>query len=147
MFPYVCKQTFYISRACISQKVKSDAILSVHYFDVKTKMLAEFQIYISAPLRITYNDKLWSFQYFLDKDNSATISHINIWNLAIQTFRFLQGFSLHKLNEVFVERDCNYSLRGNIFPNSKLSKIYYRISFVLFPKIWDSKKQSSGVVL
>ena len=62
-------------------------------------------------LWIAYNDKLWSFQDFLDKDISVIIPHSKIWNIAIQSFKFLQRLSLHKLNKVFVERDCIYSVR------------------------------------
>ena len=43
-------------------------------------------------LRITYNDKSSNFQELLDKDNSVTIHHRNIRTLAIEIYKFLQGF-------------------------------------------------------
>ena len=58
-------------------------------------------------LRITYNDKS------LSKDNSAAIHHRNIKILATETCKFLQGLSPPLVNEIFVERNNNYSLRGN----------------------------------
>ena len=64
-------------------------------------------------LRITYNDKSSSFQNLLEKDNSVTIHHRNIKILATETYKFLQGLSPPLMNEIFVERNNNYSLRGN----------------------------------
>ena len=64
-------------------------------------------------LRITYNDKSSNFQELLDKDNSVTIHHRNIRTLAIETYKFLQGPSPPLFNEIFVERELSYSLRGD----------------------------------
>ena len=66
-------------------------------------------------LRITYNNKSSSFQNLLEKDSSVTIHHRNIRTLAIETFKVLHGLTPPLLNEVFVERNCNYNLRGNNF--------------------------------
>ena len=87
------------------------------------------------PIRITYNNKSSSFQDLLDKDNSVTIHHRNIRTLAIETF-----FSPPLLNEVFVERNCNYNLRGNNFLNRRrVNSVRYGAESVSFlaPKIWD----------
>ena len=59
-------------------------------------------------LRITYNNKSSFFQDLLDKDNSVKMHHRNIRTLAIETFKILPGLSPTLLNEVFVERNCNY---------------------------------------
>ena len=48
--PYVCKETVYISWVSISHEVFYDVIPSLHYFYVKTEMLANFQIWISVTL-------------------------------------------------------------------------------------------------
>ena len=64
-------------------------------------------------LRIRYNDKLSSFQNLLEKDNSVTKHHRNIKIVATETCKFLQGFAPPLMNEIFVERSNNYSLRGN----------------------------------
>ena len=64
-------------------------------------------------LRISYNDKSPSFQKLLEKDNSITIHHRNIKILATEAYRFLQGLSRPVMNEIFVERNNNYSSRWN----------------------------------
>ena len=64
-------------------------------------------------LRITYNDKSSSFQKLLEKDNSVTIQHRNINILATETYKFLQGLFPPLMNEIFVEKNNNYSLRAN----------------------------------
>ena len=91
-------------------------------------------------LRITYNNKSSSFEDLLDKDNSVTIHHRNIRTLAIETFKVLHGLSPPLLNEVFVERNCNYNLRGNNFLNRRrVNSVIYGAESVSFlaPKIWD----------
>ena len=49
---YVCKQTFHVSRVLISQKAKGVIMRNLRYiiFYVKTKILTDFHICISAPL-------------------------------------------------------------------------------------------------
>ena len=61
-------------------------------------------------LRINYNNKSSSFQGLLDRDSFVTIHHRNIRTLAIKTFKVLHRLSPPLLNEVFVERNCNYNL-------------------------------------
>ena len=91
-------------------------------------------------LRITYNNNSSSFQELLDKDNSVTIHHRNR-TLAIETFKVLHGISPPLLNEVFVERNCNYNLRGNNFlKRRRVNSVRYGTESVSFlaPKIWDT---------
>ena len=91
-------------------------------------------------LRITYNDKSSSFQNLLEKDNSVTIHHRNIKILAIETYKFLQGLSPPLMNEIFVERNNNYSLRGNnLLTRRRVNSVRYGTEAVSFlaPKIWD----------
>ena len=64
-------------------------------------------------LRITNNDKSSSFQKLLEKDNSVTIHHRNIKILATKIYEFLKRLSPPLMNEIFVERNSNYSLREN----------------------------------
>ena len=61
-------------------------------------------------LRITYNDQSSSFQNLLEKDNSVTLHHRNIKILATEKYTFLQGLSPPLMNEIFVEKNNNYSL-------------------------------------
>ena len=74
-------------------------------------------------LRITFNDKSSSFQNLLEKDN-----------------KFLQGLSPPLMNEIFAERNSNYSLRGNnVLTRRKVNSVRYGTETVslLAPKIWD----------
>ena len=62
-----------------------------------------------------------------------TIHLTNIRNLSTETNKFLQGLSQPGLNEVFVERDCNYNLRSNIFLNRRrINSVRYGNESVLF---------------
>ena len=64
-------------------------------------------------LRMTHNDKSSSFRKLLEKDNFVTIHHRNIKVLATRTYKFLQGLSWPLVNNFFMKRSNNYSLRGN----------------------------------
>ena len=91
-------------------------------------------------VRITYNDKSSSFQNLLEKDNSDTIHHGNIKILATETYKFLQGLSPPLMNEIFVERNNNYSLReNNVLTRRRVISVRYGTETVSFlaPKIWD----------
>ena len=60
--------------------------------------------------------------------------------LAIETFKVLHGLFPPLLNEVFVERNYNYNLRGNNFLNRRrVNSVRYGTESVSFlaPKIWD----------
>ena len=76
----------------------------------------------------------------LEKDNSVTIHHRNIKILATETYKFLQGLSPPLMNETFVERSNNYSLRGNnLLTRWRVNSVRYGTETVSFlaPKIWD----------
>ena len=92
-------------------------------------------------LGIFYNYKSSSFQDLLDKDNSVTMHHRNIRTLTIETFKVVHGLSPPLLNEVFVERNCNYNLQGNDFFNRpRVNSVRYGTESVSFltSKIWDT---------
>ena len=91
-------------------------------------------------LRITYNDKSSSFQNLFEKDNSVTIHYRNIKILAIELYKFIQRLSPPVMNEIFVERNNNHSLRGNnVLTRRKVTSVRYGTETVSFlaPKIWD----------
>ena len=71
---------------------------------------------------MTYNHKSSCFQKLLKKYNSVTMDHRSIKILATETYTFLKGLSPLLMNDYFVERNNNYSLRGNniLETNSKL---------------------------
>ena len=75
-----------------------------------------------------------------DRNNSFTVHHRNIRNLAAETFRFSQGLSSPILNGVLVEQVCNYNLRSNNCLNRQkvnLGRYGTESSSLLAPKIWD----------
>ena len=89
-------------------------------------------------LRITYNDKSSSFQKLLEKDKSVTIHHRNIKIPVTETYEFLQGLSPPLMNEIFVEKNNNYSLPGNNFlTRRRVKSMRYGTETVSFlaPKI------------
>ena len=91
-------------------------------------------------LRITYNDKSSSFQNLLEKDNSVTIHHRNIKILATETYKFLEGLSPPLMNEIFLKRNNNYSLRGNnVLTRRRVNSVRYGTETLSFlnSKIWD----------
>ena len=70
----------------------------------------------------------------------VTIHHQNIHILATVTYKFLQGLSPPVMNEIFAERNNNYSLRGNnVLTRPTLNSVRYGIETVSFlaPNIWD----------
>ena len=76
----------------------------------------------------------------VEKDNSATIHHRNIKILATETYKFLKGVSPPFMNEIFVEKNNNYSLRGNnVLTRRRVNSVRYGTETVSFlaPKIWD----------
>ena len=91
-------------------------------------------------LRITYNEKSSSFQNLPEKDYSVTIQHRSIKILATEIYKFLQGRSPTLMNKIFVERNNNYSLRGNnVLTRRRVNSVTYGTKTVSFlaPKIWD----------
>ena len=97
MFRHVCKQKLHISRACISQKL--------HYFYLKTNMLADFQICINIPLRVQifkqgdssnkqqmniycFQQILWHVSWFLPSQKKLLICRVFILKLT-EKHRFL----------------------------------------------------------
>ena len=58
---HVCKETSHISYVRVSQNVKGlNVNTSTYYLHVKTKILADFEIYISVPLRTRKNSKFYA---------------------------------------------------------------------------------------
>ena len=75
-----------------------------------------------------------------EKDNPVTIHHRNIKILATKTYKFLQGLSPPLMNDSFVERNNNYSVReNNALTRGRVNSVTYgtEIFYPLAPKIWD----------
>ena len=74
-----------------------------------------------------------------EKDNSVTMHYRNIKIRAIELYKFIQWLFPPVMNEIFVERNNNYSLRrNNILTRRKVTSVRYGTETVSFlaPKIW-----------
>ena len=94
-----------------------------------------------------YNDKSLPFHKLLAKCNSVTIHHRNIKILATETYKFLQGLFPSLMNEIFVERNNNYSFPGNnVLTRRRVNSVRYGTETVFFlaPKIWDTLQEKNG---
>ena len=75
-----------------------------------------------------------------DYNKDVTVHHRNIKILATETYKFLHGLSPPLMNEIFVERKNNYSLRGNnVLTRQRVNSVRYGTETVPFlaPKIWN----------
>ena len=55
-------------------------------------------------LRITYQDHISIFQKLVNKDNSVSIQHRNLQDLALEMFKIHRGLSPDILKEIFVPK-------------------------------------------
>ena len=99
MFFNVCKQIFHISHVRISQKSKrcSNVKSSTYYFHMKTKILADFQIYYTVPLTFDclcfpkffpYYRNLLSSYFGNRMDSQEKSLHIHEWERCGYSFLF-----------------------------------------------------------
>ena len=91
-------------------------------------------------LRITYQDRISTFQELLNKDNSVSIHHRNLQVLATEMFKIHNGLSPDILNELFVPKRTSYNLRRNdTFERRQVHSVYNGTESLSFlgPKIWD----------
>ena len=91
-------------------------------------------------VRITYQDRISTFQELLNKDNSVSIHHINLQALATEMFKIHRGLSPDILREIFVPKINLYNLRRNhTFERRQVHSVYHGTESLSFlgPKIWD----------
>ena len=91
-------------------------------------------------LRITYQDRMSTFQELLIKDNSVSIHHRNLQVLATEMFKIYNGLSPDILSEVFIPKTSLYNLRRNdTFKRRQVHSVYHGTESLSFlgPKIWD----------
>ena len=63
-------------------------------------------------LRIMYNDKTYSFNELLEKDNSVSLNYRNIQALAMEMYKVANGMSPVIMNEIFhLREEPHYNLR------------------------------------
>ena len=67
--------------------------------------------------------------------------------MATETYKFLQGFFPPLMDKIFVERNNNYSLRGNnVRTRRRVNSVRYgtETGFFLAPKKWDILSEKNG---
>ena len=95
-------------------------------------------------LRITYGNKISTFQQLLEKDNSVSIYHSNLQALAIEMFKISNNLSPDIVKEIFQKRIVPYNLRSeNSFMSRQVNSLYHGTESLSFlgPKIWEQVPQ------
>ena len=89
-------------------------------------------------LRLIYNDKQWTFEELLEKDDSVSIHIKNLQTLAIDMYKVMNGSSAEIMKEIFRIREENgYTLRHqNTFKRPVVNSVYNGTEAVSF---WDLK--------
>ena len=103
-------------------------------------------------LRITYKDKISSFQELLNKDGSVTIHNRNLQVLATEIYKYWNGFSPKLMGEIFKLNEHQYYRRSDVsVKGSNIKTVHYgqqSLSY-LAPRIWkqvpDNIKASLSV--
>ena len=85
-------------------------------------------------LRIAYKDSCSNFEELLTKANTVSIHHKNLQLLATEIFKTQRNLNPRFMNQIFVEKDTPYTLRGgrNILapkPNTTGYGLEYGVSF------------------
>ena len=77
-------------------------------------------------LRITYQDRISTFQEVLNKDNPVSIHHRRLQAPATEMFKIHRGFSPDILREIFVPKISLYILRrNNTFERRQVHSVYH----------------------
>ena len=97
-------------------------------------------------LRITYNDKVSTFEQVLEKDSSVTMHTRNLCFLAVDTFKVVKDLARKIMNDLFSLKETNnYNLRRKLFfkitRNKTVRNRFESISH-LGPKIWEMLHQN-----
>ena len=92
-------------------------------------------------IQTIYSDKKFSFDEFLDKDESVSIHHQNIQKLGIEMFKVLNGENPQIVNEIFHIRDeTSYEFRQrSCFHIPSVNTVFSGTESIRFlgPKIWE----------
>ncbi len=76
-------------------------------------------------LRLVYNDYITSFKELLRRDNSVSIHHRNIQNVAIEMYKVMNDLSPLFINDIFVKSTEHPTRTGsNTFVRPKINTVY-----------------------
>ena len=104
-------------------------------------------------LRLVYKETNLSFEDLLIMNNSVTVHHRNVQNLAIELYKVQNDLSPNFMKSIFKISENHYNLRiDNTFQNSNIRTVYYGSETLSYrgPQIWqivpqDIKNSSSLV--
>ena len=91
-------------------------------------------------LRLVYSDETSSYDQLLSKDGSFTIHERNLQKLAIEVYKFKNGFGPDIMNDIFKTKTHNYDSRNDtIFVPKKINSVYNGTETVSYraQKTWD----------
>ena len=91
-------------------------------------------------LRITYSDRLSSFENLLKKENSFSTHHRNIQALTIELFKVKNNIAPEITKELFALKMSFYDLRkNNSFKRRRLNSVWHgtELESYVGPKVWD----------
>ena len=95
---------------------------------------------LERALRITYQDRIPTFQELLNQDNSVSIHHKNLQVLATEIFEIHKGLFPGILRKIFMPKTSLCNLRRNYtFERRQVHSVYHATESLSFlgPKIWD----------
>ena len=55
----------------------------------------------------SYNDKISTFKQLLEKDSSASIHTRNLWSLAVEMFKVVEGLATKIFSDLFPVKEQN----------------------------------------
>ena len=90
-------------------------------------------------LRLVYKDNFLTFEQLLSIDNSFTVHHRNVQNLAIELYKVQNDLSPNFMKSIFKITTCRYDLRGaSSFETNNIRTVYYGSETLSFrgPQIW-----------
>ena len=91
-------------------------------------------------LRLVYKDNISTFEQLLIIDNSFTVHHRNVQNLAIELYKVQNDLAPKFMNSIFKLTNNRYNLRGDSsFETSNIRTVCYGSETLSFrgPQIWN----------
>ena len=96
-------------------------------------------------LRIAYRDSCSNFEELLTKANTVSIHHKNLQLLATEIFKTQRNLNPSFMNQIFVEKDTQYTLRSGrniLAPKPKTTGYGIENACFLGAKMWHTMPSS-----